>query len=559
MKIIFRIVGALTGILLIFFFLQYSIYAIFPMGIDTVLDCRLDKGIASGELADLSQKNKITTFTTVYDSTSFSNVKINFNFLNVNPNDHIRFGLQKSLLPTTQVNYAEQGGADTYIQHFWAVESEGADFDSLIDELKDNLPECEQFYPVKLSLPDVLNVQNRYFFMSSFFLLLFCSFAWLYTRCEEITASELHEGKAFKEIKPQLIGNVRQIAIPYLLIGGVFGAYVLLRNSSLILDYIKTFIAFGLILLAAQMICGHLAFAIVQKTAVSSLTGKKRRGFSAALLLAFAIIAAGLFAVSSQNTYFNVMNITMFQQGASAVGSFSYIQTSKIPDEASMEQLLSVFDEINMDNVYSYAHPTRTLLGYRELRNREARDQMYRNAPLVRMSYNMLDFVPIYGSNDVRLKKEDFNQEATTLLLPDHLKENTDDILQNFYDGQSFEVRYIQSNQEHFDILDPSQRVLNAMYMLTPVEKNIYYTNGEVLFDEKAIPTVEQKLADYGFDQGTISLKKLSVDYGEIEDELKLALIGDGLLWFMNAAYFFTAVISCGTAFCGLRKRKIYR
>ncbi|MGM9601339.1 MAG: hypothetical protein ACI3W5_07120, partial [Faecousia sp.] len=173
--------------------------------------------------------------------------------------------------------------------------------------------------------------------------------------------------------------------------------------------------------------------------------------------------------------------------------------------------------------------------------------------------YNMLDFVPIYENNGARLRKEDLNQEVTTLLIPDHLKENTKNILHSFYNGQSFEVRFIQSNQEHFDILDPIRMVLNAVYMLTPVENNIYYTNGEVLFDEKAVTVVEQKMADYGFDQGTISLTKLSVEYEKTADELKLAFICDGLLWVMDAVCFFTIAISGGVAFYRFHKRKLCR
>lgn len=561
MKRVLQILGILTGILLVFFFLQYSNYAVFPMRIGTLFDCSVKEGITSSELVDISQHNNITTFTIAYDDTSFFNRNINFSFLNVNPKDRICFGFQKNLLPTTQVYYTEQGGEVTYIQRFWVAENEGADFKAFWDELEDNSPEYEQFNPVKLSILDVFNVQNLYFFMCTCVLLLFCNYVWFHMRCEEITVSELHEVKFINEIKPQLITNIRNIVTPFLLISGIFGAYVLLRNSSFIFDYIKTFIAFGLILLVTQIICVRLAFTIVRKIAISSLTGKEKRYFSIALYLVLGIIAACLFIISSQNTYFNIMNITMFEQGASVIDNLSptYITTSKIPDETSMELLLSVFDEIDMNNVYNYAHPTNSLFGYKELCNKEARDQMYRDAPTVRMSYNMLDFVPVYNNNGVRLRKEDFNQEATTLLIPENLKESTENILQDFYGGQSFEVCFIQSNQEYFDILDPSRKVLNAKYMLTPVEKSIYYTNGEVLFDEKIATVMSQKLDDYGFDQGTISLKKLSVDYGTIEDELKLAFICDGLLWVIDAVCFFTMVIFGGAAHYRFRKRKICR
>lgn len=558
MKRVFRIVGVLTGILLMIFFLQYSNYAVFPMHIGTVLDCSVKEGITSSELADISQNKNITTFTIAYDNTSFFNRKINFKFLNVNPNDHICFGLQKNLLPTTQVYYTAQGSEITYIQRFWAVENEDADFNSFVGELEDNFLEYEQFSPVKLSILDILNVQNLYFFMSVFFLLLFCNFVGLHMCCKKITVSALHEGKVFNEIRPHLITNIRKIVAPYLLTSGIFGAYVFLRNSSFLFDFLKAFITFGLILLVIQIICVRLAFMTVRKVAISSLSGEAKRNVSIVLFLFLEIIAMYQFIISSQNIYFNIMDITIFKQGTSVIDNFSpaFITTSKIPDDSSMERLLSVFDEIDMNNVYNYAHPTNSLLGYKELRNKEARDQMYMNTPTVRMSYNMLDFVPIYETNGVRLRKEDLNQQVTTLLIPDHLRENTENILHSFNDGQSFEVRFIQSNQEHFDILDPSRRVLNAKYMLTPPENNIYYTNGEVLFDEKAVTVVEQKMTDSGFDPGTISLTKLSAEYEETADELKVAFVCDGLLWVMDAVYFFTMVISGGVAFYRFRKKR---
>lgn len=558
MKRVFQIAGVLTGILMLFFFIQYSNYVIFPTDIGTVFDCSVEEGITSSKLLDISKKYNVTTFTTVYDNTSFFNRKIDFKFLHVNPHDRISFGFQKSLLPMTEVYYEGQSSEVTYIQRFWAVENEDADFNAFVDDLEGNLLEYEQFNPLKLSLLDVLSVQNLHFFMCVFLLLLFCNFEWFRMYCEEVTVPELHERRVFNEITPQLIKNIWQIVTPYLLISSAFGAYVLLRNFSFIFDYIKTFIVFGLTLFGIQIICAGLAFTIARKVAISSFTGKEKCSFFVALFLVFELIAACLFIISSQKTYFNIMDIAMFEQGSSVIDNFSptYITTSKIPDETSTEQLLSVFDEIDTDDVYNYAHPTNSL-GYKELCNKEARDQMYWNSSTVRMSYNMLDYVPIYESNGTRLGKEDFNQGVTTLLIPEHLKENTENILQNFYNGQSFEVYFIQSNQEHFDILDPSRKVLNAKYMLTPVEKNIYYTNGEVLYDEDIATVIEQILGDYGFDQGTISLKKLSEDYEVIGDELKLNLIGDGLLWSIDTLFFFSVTFFGGIAFCSFRKKVI--
>lgn len=559
MKKVFSMIGVLTSTLLIFFFLQYSNYVIFPMHIGAVMDCSVKKGITSRELVEKAHNNNITVFTVAYDNKSFFSRKINFIFLNVNSNDRICFGLQKNLLPTTRIYYAEQGSEVTYIQRFWAMKNKDTDFKAFMGELEENLPEYEQFIPVKLSLLDLFGAQNLHFFACVFLLLLFCNFAWIWIRCEEITELKCHGDEFIYEIKSKLIKNSWKMITTFSMFSGIFGIYILMRNSSFIFDYFKIFITFSLILLMIRFVCVRLALEIVRKTAFYALTCVEKRCFSIILFLAFEVIAACLFIISSQKTYFSIMNLTMFEQGASVIESFSpsYITTSKIPDETSMEALISLFDEIDMNNVYNYASPTNCLMGYSELCNKEARNQMSKEAPTVRMSYNMLDFVPIYENSGAQLKKEDLNQEVTTLLIPEHLKDNTEDILRNFYGGQFFDVRFIQSNQEHINILDPSQRVLNAKYVLTPVEKSIYYTNGKVLFAENIAAYVEKKLNDYGFDHGTISLKKLSVDYGMIADELKLAFVCDGLLWIINALCFFTIIIDGLSIIIKFRRKEV--
>lgn len=79
-----------------------------------------------------------------------------------------------------------------------------------------------------------------------------------------------------------------------------------------------------------------------------------------------------------------------------------------------------------------------------------------------------------------------------------------------------------------------------------------------MLFDENTARVIERKLDDFGFDQGTISLMKLSADYERIEGELILALIFDGLMWIMDAVCFFTVTIFGGVVCCRLRKKVIY-
>lgn len=126
--------------------------------------------------------------------------------------------------------------------------------------------------------------------------------------------------------------------IPYLLISGAFGIYILFANSSLLLDFIRAFAAFGIVLLAIHIAGAGLTFIIVRAIRCSSMADKAKRCFSIAILLAFTLIAGCIFAISFQSAYFNIMNYAMFKQGAHILEGLSpaYITTAKIPDKVSI-------------------------------------------------------------------------------------------------------------------------------------------------------------------------------------------------------------------------------
>lgn len=326
MKRVFQIIGVMFSILLIYFFLQYSNYVIFPMSTGTFFDCSVEKAITSGELSEISKENNITAFTITYNNTSFFKREIDFRFLNVNPDDRICFGVQKSLLPSTQVQYTEYGNEVSHIQKFWVLNSEDADFTGFIDQLKNHVPKYEQFDPVEFNLLSMLDLRNLYFFGCVFLTLTACNFIWFCIQDEKKTMLKRCSNQFFNEI------------IPYFLISGAFGIYILFANSSLLLDFIRAFAAFGIVLLAIHIAGAGLTFIIVRAIRCSSMADKAKRCFSIAILLAFTLIAGCIFAISSQSTYFNIMNYAMFKQGAHILEGLSpaYITTAKIPDKVSI-------------------------------------------------------------------------------------------------------------------------------------------------------------------------------------------------------------------------------
>lgn len=532
MKKVFQIVGILFGILLIFFFLQYSNYAIFPMRTDEILDCSVENAITSIELSEIAKANHITAFTITYNDTSFFNRNIHFDFLNINPDDQICLGTKNRLLPSTQINYMEHGDEVSYIQKFWALKSKDADFIGFMDQLKTYVPAYDHFDPVKLNFLYMLNLQNLHFYGCVFMIFFLSNFIWFCISAEK------------KSVLKSCSDQVLYEAMPYLFVSSAFGIYIILADPSFLLDFVQTFAAFGFLLFVVNIAGAGLAFMIAQVIRRFCFAYKVKRAFVFTILSVFAFITACIFAVSTKNAYFSIMDLPMFEHGANIMSSLSpaYITTAKIPDAASTDQLLSIYDEIENRDVYNYAHPTSTLSGYRGSHKKEAREQMSREPSVVRMSYNMLDYIQIYGDDGVQLCPQMFHQEVTTLLIPENLKDNSAQIARNFYGSEDFNIGFIQSNQEHFDILDPRKKVVNAIYMLTPIEKDIYYTNGRVLFGKNSVAVVAKRLRDCKFDAGTISLNELSTDYEMIRDDLKLVVISNGLLWIMDFICCITAL-----------------
>lgn len=541
MKRVCQFAGLLSSIFLLSFFLEYSCYGIFPQHIGSIFECDLDKGITSTELAEISSVHDITTFTTEYNNSSFYNAEIYFNFLNIRSDAPVSFGLQSTILPTMKVYYAGPSDAVTYIQRFWAIENNANNFQAFVDKLSENSLEYSQFYPVRLTMLDIFCPQNLYFLFCVFLLILFCNTVWFYKQKEHVSVLHVNAQNITRAIHFQLFLN---IAIPYLLVCGVFGIYILFRNSPSIFDYLKAASTFFVVLFLIQRL-GTLLASLINRLliSISSIT-VARHIVPFIIYFIFNISGLYLFISPLQNFHHDFENLTLMKSGEKLTQPFSpsYIVTSKIPDDTSMEFLFSILDDVGPENIYNYAHPTKRLLGYDTLHNTEANKETFLNPPNVRMSYNMLDYVPIIASDGARVNAANFDSSETTILVPEHLKKDVKTIQQKFYDGESFNVTFIQDNQVHFDILDPSYKVSNAMYILTPVEKDIYYTNGRVLFDSQTAVVVEAKLDEHGFDRGTISLTKLSDDYKSFEEGLRSSLISSGFFIIVNGLFYISTL-----------------
>ena len=107
--------------------------------------------------------------------------------------------------------------------------------------------------------------------------------------------------------------------------------------------------------------------------------------------------------------------------------------------------------------------------------------EMITNPPVIRMSHNMLKYVNIYSEDNSAIDVNSFDNRKTIILLPNNLKKrkrNTKNTM--IYPIQK--VIYIKDKQEHFNFLRPNEKVYNAIYLLKPIERSIYFNNGRVVF-----------------------------------------------------------------------------
>ena len=222
-----------------------------------------------------------------------------------------------------------------------------------------------------------------------------------------------------------------------------------------------------------------------------------------------------------------------------------------------MNLLISSFDEIDNDKVYNYSNPTDFLYGHDSILNQDKKETMNVTPPIIRMSYNMLDFISIYSDEGEIIDKDSFDCSLPTILLPSNLSERTEEIVSNFGESTIVNVRYIESGQEYSNFLNPVEKAYNAIYYLKPIERNIYFNNGRVLFHKDIIADIQAYLTQNKIDSGTVSLVNLSSDYQKTIGNLNLKLIDDLQFLIVNLLSFLLSVITIGIVYCEFRKKEI--
>lgn len=561
MKKLFSLIGVFIGIYLVFFFFLYSDSLIFPMNTGILYDCSTAKNITSEELKDIAEKHNVTVFTNEYNNCSFFNTDIVFRYLYISDADDIKMGLQSNLIPTNKILYQEETDMEKRIQRFWAIENEASDFNGFTDELMAYEAEIMDFETGTMNIIVIFSERNIMFFSCIILLLSFCVSVFYMLRKKEIAIFKLN---GYSDISISL--NIIKIAtkpilIGYALISILFSIYVAVMRVELLPDFAKLILYISICIVLTMLIVMLIGTLFIKFINITSALKSSKNNISLLVLsIAFKLLATIILVIFAKDVFYDVVN---FQAISSSVESsnnseFYYINTSEVPDDSTMETILSIFDEVDNDKIYNYdADPMYCLSVTDAIMNQEKREAVYNNPPTVRMSYNMLDYITIYSDNGELLKKDSFDYNADTILIPSNLADKTEEILSAYYMSTNINVCYIESGQEHVNLLYPNTKAYNAIYYLKPIERSIYYNSGQVLYHEDIIDDIKNNLEINNIDSGTVTLINLSTDNQITIDNSYLRLIEDLQFFSVNLLSFILSVIAIGIVYCEFRKKEI--
>lgn len=418
----------------------------------------------------------------------------------------------------------------------------------------------DTFYTHKIGFSDILSKDNIDILFCVVLLIVFITSALCVLRSKEIAVMKL-SGYENCLILFRILKNAwKRLIIAYFFVGITFLIYIIISVNSILDDFIKLFGYMTICVLLVLAISSFAGCVIIRFiNIVEALKGNICSKYFVILIAIFKILATYIIMLSAKDVYLNYLTLKVEQTGEKSIGTFcaSYLNTSEIPDEATMTDLLVVFDNVDNQKIYNYSEPTNCLYGYEAFLDNAQKKDMHDNPPFVYMSYNMLNFIHIYTTSGDLVSQKSCAWDGTTLLIPEHLSHDLEGIINRFSNQTTYKVRFIQSDQEHYNLLHPMQKAYNVIYVLSPVQKNIYPNNGHVLFDNEVKSQVESILHGAGINKGSVYLRDLKAHYETIENTLVLEIIHNVEKCILNIFTYAISLIAIAVAFFEYRKKEL--
>lgn len=560
MKKLFYIVGILAGLYLIFVFALFTNAVIFPAIDGELYDCSVEKNICAQDLMDISQKYDLTVFTNEYRNTAAFSNDIVFYYMSISKDhiDNIQMGVQPSLFPSNKIIYEIQKQPDLNLQRFWVMQNNHSSFGAFLEALKEYDVCSDRFYTPSMNAQFIFAEKNVEFFSCMSLFLLFCMASYYVIRSKEIAVLKMN-GCSNISISARLSKTATiRILTGFCLITVAFSVYVGIRIPSLLSDYLKLclYVVFSLLcVLFLVWLIGSVcinAFSIIP-----ALKNDKNNKIILGVSIAFKIFVTLILLQFAKNVFFDIHDLNDINHYTkhSNGNDFYYFQTSVIPDATLTSRIHDVIKDIDDNDLYNYAHPMEVMFGDNDTKT---------IAPVIRMSYNMLNYISVCGTDGTVIEQEDLDDSDITLLIPVDMKERTGEIVESFTlvnEQEDSKIRttvcYIASRQEHCDFLDTGIVVCNAIYCLQAPERGLYFNGGRVLFHRDTATVLQERLDANKFEGGTVCLAALSNDYQIGIANIKLKLVDDIQFLIVNAISFVLAVVAIATVYCELRKKEI--
>lgn len=563
MKKIFCGVGILVAVFSIFFFLLVADKMVYHNN-ETVYDLELSQNISGKELKEVAEDTNLMIRLVNFKNISFGRNELEVTF--INPTSNINLGTQPSVFPKNEIIYSVyDGGIDKKIKFFTIQTNDH----KKIENIKSTLE--KKGYSVGLRKSDPINFTLGMLFSSlnlEFFslltLLIILSIATYYVyRLKEIGILKLH-GWSNSKISFRLLFKLLILSyLSSLFLVLPFSIYIVINDVSKIILYARIYFLLCFFLAIVFLLSAFVGTIYIYKVnQTGAIKNKRNNKLLFYTLIIFKFVVVTLLSVSLNNSVTDIYKLNANIQSISELQKYDFykIQTSAIPDAAihkKLEQVIASLDEVH---VYNYSPPDNILditklKLYQSSGKLRDRDEFAYTS----ISPNILTFLDIMDEkgNKVNVSKVKDN----TLLIPIHIKNDVELVLDYFHLDKNTEIIYIKNGQVQDNILWPGYYIYDSIYYIHELKRTLYLNSGEILLDKNGAEIIEKELVDLGIDTNSIRIEPLNNDYNILKGNLELNLFESLFHMIINLLSFLLCVLSIVTIFLELRKKEfaVYR
>lgn len=395
-------------------------------------------------------------------------------------------------------------------------------------------------------------------------LLIILSIATYYVyRLKEIGILKLH-GWSNRKISFRLLFKLLILSyLSSLFLVIPFSIYIVISDVSKIILYARIYFLlcfFLALVFLLSAFCGTLY--IYKVNQVGAIKNKRNNKLLFYTLLIFKFVVVTLLSFSLNNSVTDIYKLNANIQSIIKLQKYDFykIQTSAIPDAAihtKLEQLIASLDDAR---VYNYS-PTDHLLDITKLKQYQSSGKLRDRDEFAytSISPNILTFLDIIDEKGNEIEASQV--KANTLLIPIHIKNDVELVLDYFQLDKNTRIIYIKNGQIQDNILWPGYYIYDSIYYIHELKRTLYLNSGEILLDKKGAEIIEQELVHLGIDTNSIRIEPLNNDYNVLKGNLELNLFESLFHMIINSLSFLLCVLSIVTIFLELRKKEfaVYR